>query len=161
MQWGIATKHFVIILFKIAQFLLPQGENYVIFSRIETIMITLNINMSDSTFNRKILSLKRKRPQAPAKEKTLRNPQAHKVQKSAPKKDTSNHQAIETLAETDITLSLLQKQRKSLLKQINTLQQRLSFISSEPLQKACNELKQQDIKLLCRINEHLIATQVK
>ncbi|WP_116964009.1 hypothetical protein [Fastidiosibacter lacustris] len=64
---------------------------------------------------------------------------------------------IKLLANKDPILEDLQQKRAALLTQINILEQRLIFISSEPLQAACNELKQQDTKILCKINDYLIS----
>ncbi|WHN66143.1 hypothetical protein [Cysteiniphilum sp. QT6929] len=63
------------------------------------------------------------------------------------------------LAKNDPLLQNLQKKRDGLLEQIKVLEQRLVFISSEPLQAACNELKKEDTAILCQINDYLISKQ--
>lgn len=64
---------------------------------------------------------------------------------------------VAILAKSDTTLQNLQNRRKNLLEKIKVLDQRLVFISSEPLQTACNELKKEDTAILCQINDYLIS----
>lgn len=64
--------------------------------------------------------------------------------------------SVNTLAQVDPVLEDLQKKREILLKKIKIFEQRLLFISSEPLRNSCYELKKEDIKLLCQINDHLM-----
>ncbi|WP_119328917.1 hypothetical protein [Cysteiniphilum halobium] len=68
--------------------------------------------------------------------------------------NTKDH--VTLLAKNDPLLQSLQKKRDGLLEQIKVLEQRLVFISSEPLQAACNELKKEDTEILCQINDYLI-----
>lgn len=63
---------------------------------------------------------------------------------------------VAELAKNDLLLQDLQKKRKGLLEQIKVLEQRLVFISSEPLQAACNELQKEDTAILCQINDYLV-----
>ncbi len=86
--------------------------------------------------------------------------QEHEVSFSTQKQhqdNTPDH--ITALAKNDPLLQGLQKKREGLLEQIKVLEQRLVFISSEPLQAACNELKKEDTAILCQINDHLISKQ--
>ncbi|WP_440617655.1 hypothetical protein [Cysteiniphilum sp. 6C5] len=71
--------------------------------------------------------------------------------------NTPDHVAL--LAKNDPLLQGLQKKRDGLLEQIKVLEQRLVFISSEPLQAACNDLKKEDTAILCQINDYLINKQ--
>lgn len=66
---------------------------------------------------------------------------------------------VALLAKNDPLLQDLQKKRDDLLEQIKVLEQRLVFISSEPLQAACNELKKEDTAILYQINDYLISKQ--
>ena len=63
---------------------------------------------------------------------------------------------VAELAKNDLLLQDLQKKRKSLSARIKVLEQRLVFISSEPLQAVCTELKKEDTSILCQINDYLI-----
>ena len=85
--------------------------------------------------------------------KQRRNSQEREVVFST-QNNTSDH--VAQLAKNNPLLQDLQKKRKGLLDQIKVLEQRLVFISSEPLQTACNELKKEDTAILCQINDYLI-----
>lgn len=92
--------------------------------------------------------------------KSKRHFQEHEVSFSTQKQNQDNtpdHVAL--LAKKDPLLQSLQKKRDGLIEQIKVLEQRLIFISSEPLQAACNELKKEDTAILCQINDYLISKQ--
>ncbi len=128
---------------------------------------------------RKTLSLKRKKSaatnplesQTKAEQQTLaqNTPSEHGLQKPKwnyqeqevsfstlqdSKHRTTDH--VSLLANHDKVLAGLQQKREAFLKKIEVLEQRLVFISSEPLKIACNELKKQDTEILCQINNYLI-----
>ena len=91
-------------------------------------------------------------------QKQKRSPQEQDISFStANARQTNAIDHVQILAKNDPVLSELQKRRDVLLQKIQVLEERLVFISSEPLQAACSELKQQDTEILCQINNILIA----
>lgn len=116
--------------------------------------------MSDTPM-RKTLSLK-KRPEQEVLNRSVHQAPASSQDKNkrSPAQKTIRQDeaqaAFLSLTETDGELDRLHRLRLSILAKITLLEQRLQFATSEPLVEACNELKRQDLALLCQINSCLL-----
>ena len=102
-------------------------------------------------YSRKIISLKEKCNRVSSKKSHINNLSLDK------KIPFRGDDSLSLLANKEIALNKLNKEREEVLSEIKMLEQRLRFSSSIPLKQACNELKKKDINILCRINAYLIA----
>ncbi len=91
---------------------------------------------------RKTLSLK--------KNNTIKSPV--KTRKKPISKDY-----LEKMAEHNPEFAKLYEKRQKLINQIQQVEQRLKFAASGPLKCYCLELKMQDMRLLCQMNDYLVA----
>jgi hypothetical protein len=107
---------------------------------------------------RKTLSLKKKRIQNKHKQLEIQElPHSSKDQyqgvNSNKNRDLSQNSEI---INRSPEIAKLQESRKIVLAQLEQLEQRIIFTSSEPLKDTCNNLKRKDIEILCEINECLL-----
>lgn len=104
------------------------------------------MNDNKTTPLRKILSLKRNNKEQYKKT----NNTIHSIISN------NNIDYINIIAKKDPIINKLQQKRQNILNRINILEERLLFISSNPLQSLRYKLKMEDTNILCEINNYMI-----